>query len=157
MAADKGVIRYCRHVSRPYMFSASMPPSNVAAVIESLNILKNEPERMERLHENAEYMKEGYRKIGVPFRESKSPIIAIDTYTTLRTFKITKALLESGVYVNPVLMPAVPEGQAILRTSYTATHTKEQLDYALEGFDRVFNELYPVTPEELEISVKSYL
>ena len=67
----------------------------------------------------------------------------VRTGTNERTFIITRALLENGVYVNPVISPAVPEGESILRTSYTATHTKEQLDFALEKFDLVFNKLYP--------------
>jgi len=71
------------------------------------------------------------------------------TYTNERTFRITKSLLEHGVYVNPVISPAVPQGSCLLRTSYTSTHTKEQLDYALEQFDTVFNRLFPISEEEI--------
>ena len=156
MAGPKDVITYCRHVSRPFIFSASIPPSNAAAVIEAIKIIEKEPERRIRLMENAEYLREGYKRIGVPARESVAPIIPVDTYTRERTFKVVKALLEEGVYVNPVFPPAVPEGQAIIRTSLTATMTKEQLDFALEAFDKVFNKLLPPTKEELEIAKKSH-
>lgn len=152
MAAKQDVITYVKHVSRPFIFSASIPPSNAAAVLEALNIIESEPWRLERVLENADYMRKGYKQLGIPAGDSVAPIIPIATYTSERTFKITKALLEEGVYVNPVIAPAVPEGQTIIRTSYTATHTKEQLDFALEKFDKVFNKLLPPTEEELAIA-----
>jgi len=144
------VIEYARHSSRPFIFSASIPPGNVAAVMESLRILKAEPELVQKLMDNADYMRKGFAKLGLPYGESQAPIIPISTYTDDRTFLITRALLDHGVYVNPVISPAVPLGESLLRTSYTSTHTKEQLDYALEQFDTVFNKLYPMTPEEIE-------
>ena len=156
MAAKKNVITHCRHSSRPFIFSASIPPSNVAAVIKALEIIDSEPERITRLKENTEYLRAGYERFGIPARESQAPIIPVDTLTRERTFKIVKALLENGVYVNPVFPPAVPEGQAIIRTSLTATMTKDQLDFALVAFDKVFNKLLPPTKDDLEISRKSY-
>jgi len=156
MASNEDVITHCRHVSRPFIFSASIPPANVAAVIKSIEIIEAEPERLDRLKKNTEYLREGYKKLGLPARDSGAPIIPIDTYTRERTLKIVKALLDNGVYVNAVFPPAVPEGQAIIRTSLTATMTEEQLDYALAAFDRVFNKLLPVTSEELEIARKSH-
>jgi len=156
MAAKKDVITHCRHTSRPFIFSASIPPSNVAAVIKALEIIDSEPERIQKLQENADYLRQGYKKFGIPARVSDAPIIPVDTLTMERTLKIVKLLLENGVYVNPVFPPAVPEGQAIIRTSLTATMTKEQLDFALSVFDKVFNELLPPTAEELEIARKSY-
>lgn len=156
MASNRDVITHCRHTSRPFIFSASIPPSNAAAVLKAIEIIDQEPERQIRLQENAEYLREGYKRLGLPARESVAPIIPVDTYTRERTFKIVKALLDHGVYVNPVFPPAVPEGQAIIRTSLTATMTQEQLDYALEAFDKVFNHLLPPTEEELEIARQSY-
>ena len=155
VAADEAVINFARHTSRPYIFSASIPPANVAAVMEALRILKAEPEIVAKVMENADYMRKGFAEIGLPYGNSLAPIIPISTYTDERTFRITRALLENGVYVNPVISPAVPAGECILRTSYTSTHTKEQLDYALEKFDMVFNKIFPITQEEIEAARNS--
>jgi len=148
MAADADVIDYCRHASRPFIFSASIPPSNTAAVLEALRIIEAEPWRLQRVLENADYMRKSLKQLGIPAGDSTAPIIPINTYNSARTFAITKALLDNGVYVNPVVAPAVNEGEAILRTSVVATHTMEQLNYALHAFDKVFNKLMPLTGEE---------
>ena len=141
IAAREEVIHYVKHVSRPFIFSASIPPANAAAALEAINILETEPERIKRLAENADYMREGFKKLNIPIGESKTPIIPVMTYENERTFVITKMLLDEGVYVNPVISPAVKPGNCLLRTSYTATHTKEQLDYALEAFRKVFSKV----------------
>lgn len=154
IASEKQVIEYVKHVSRPFIFSASVPPPNAAAVIEALNILIKEPERVKRVNDNADYMRRKFRELHIPIQNSDAPIIPIMTYEDNRTFLITKELLNNGVFVNPVISPAVPYGSSILRTSYTATHTREQLDYALEKFNYVFNELYPISQVEIE-SLKS--
>ena len=148
-ASKEKVIEFARHTSRPFIFAASMPAANVAAAIEALHILKEEPQRVVRVQENAEYMRQGFRRLGIPHGDSTAPIIPVNTYDDDRTFRITRALLDHGVFVNPVVSPAVARGQSILRTSYTATHTKDQLDFALEQFDLVFNKLYPITAEEI--------
>ncbi|MBM7581674.1 8-amino-7-oxononanoate synthase [Caldicoprobacter guelmensis] len=139
IAASEEVIHYVKHVSRPFIFSASISPANAAAALEALNILQSEPERVARVQENARYMREGLKKLGIPIRETETPIIPVMTWEDRRTFVIAKQLLDEGVYVNPVVSPAVKPGQCLLRTSYTATHTKEQLDYALSAFERVFS------------------
>jgi 8-amino-7-oxononanoate synthase len=149
VAGETKVIEYLKHHSRPFIFSASMPPANVGAVIEALRILKAEPERVARLGENADYMRRGLSQLGLPIGDSVAPIIPILTYFDERTFRITRALLERGVYVNPVVSPAVPVGEAILRTSYTATHTREQLDYALQQFEHVLLREFPISEEEI--------
>jgi len=149
MLADAKVIEYVRHVSRPFIFSASIPPSNAGAALESLHILIAEPERPAKVRANGDYMRACFRQLGIPAGDSLAPIIPVRTYANQRTFLVTRALLENGVYVNPVVSPAVPAGESILRTSYTATHTKEQLDFALEKFDLVLNKLYPITEEEI--------
>jgi len=141
IAAREEVIHYVKHVSRPFIFSASIPPANAAAALEAINIIETEPERIKRLAENADYMREGFKKLNIPIGESKTPIIPVMTYENERTFVITKMLLDEGVYVNPVISPAVKPGNCLLRTSYTATHTKEQLDYALEAFRKVFSKV----------------
>ncbi len=144
MAASREVVEYVKHMSRPFIFSASMPPSAVAAVLESLRILQEEPQIVARVNENAQYMREGFARLNIPFGNSAAPIVPVMTYQSERTFLVTRALLEHGVCVNPVVAPAVPEGSALLRTSYTASQNKEQLDYALTQFDAVFNKLYPI-------------
>jgi 8-amino-7-oxononanoate synthase len=138
IAASEEVIHYIKHVSRPFIFSASIPPANIAAASESLQILEEEPERLERLQENAAFMKRGFQKLGLTIGDSQTPIIPVMTYDDFTTFRIAKDLLEEGVYVNPVISPAVNPGEALLRTSYTATHTKEQLQRVLDAFQKVF-------------------
>ncbi|MBC8530376.1 aminotransferase class I/II-fold pyridoxal phosphate-dependent enzyme [Gehongia tenuis] len=137
MATTHQVAEYVRHVSRPFIFSASMPPGNVAAALEALHILKAEPERVKRVNDNAAYMRRGFESLGIRAGESMAPIIPIVIGTNEATFKVTRDLLEAGVYVNPVVSPAVEEGGSLLRTSYMATHTRDQLDFALEAFGRV--------------------
>lgn len=139
MAASADVIEYVKHVSRPFIFSASIPPSNAAAALEALKILEAEPERVQNLKDIADYMREGFHKLDIKIVESTTPIIPVMTWENERTFIITKELLEEGVYVNPVIAPAVKPGQCLLRTSYTATHTKDQLDFALNAFKKVLS------------------
>ena len=130
MAADKTVCEYVRHSSRPFIFSASITPASVACARESLRILASEPERVKRLSEVSSYMRNKLKELNVPIIEATTPIIPIYVYEDEKAFLGCKLLLERGVYVNPVVSPATPKGQALLRTSYTATHTFEQLDKA---------------------------
>ncbi len=132
MAASADVIKYVKHNSRPFIFSASIPPANIACASKALDILIREPERVDNLKEIADYVRKGLKERGVDIRDSEAPIIPINTYDDEFTFALCKKLLENGVYVNPVISPAVPVGQAIIRTSYTATHTKEQMDKAMD-------------------------
>jgi len=131
MAAKKEVVEYVKHASRPYIFSASMTPASVACARKALDILKNEPQRVQALADISEYMRQGLKKVGINIIESTTPIIPIYTYDDEKTFVACKMLLERGVYVNPVVSPATPVGQSLLRTSYTAIHTKEQMDKAI--------------------------
>lgn len=139
IASSEDVIHYVKHNSRPFIFSASIPPSNAAAAMESLNILEAEPERIQRLWDNAEFMKQGFKNIGLSVGKSQTPVVPVMTYDDYITFKIARELLDEGVYVNPVVSPGVKPGHALLRTSYTSTHTREQLEYALDAFKRVFS------------------
>ena len=141
MAASRRVVDYVMHTSRPYIFSASITPASVACARESLRILRSEPERVKALHDISDYMREGLKAQGISIIESKTPIIPIYVYDDDKAFIACKLLLERGVYVNPVVSPATPEGFALLRTSYTATHTKEQLDYAIQQIKAVLTEL----------------
>ncbi len=132
IAASEKIINFIRHKSRPFIFSASLPPSNAAGALAALRILKNEPGRVERLAANAAHMRARLKAADIPFGASETAIVPIMTYDMIRTLKVTHMLLDRGVYVNPVLPPAVADGQCLLRTSYTATHTKEQIDEAAD-------------------------
>lgn len=139
IAASEDVIHYIKHVSRPFIFSASIPPANLGAAMEALNIIEREPERIKKLWENAEFMKKGFKTLGLSVGNSQTPVVPVMTYEDYTTFRIARDLLDEGVYVNPVISPAVKPGHALLRTSYTATHTKEQLEFALSAFKKVFS------------------
>ena len=147
MAANKAIANYVRHHSRPFIFSASIPPSNAAAALEALRILRSSPERVQALIDIASYMRDKLRANNVPIIEGSTAVIPIFTYDPHRTLYIAKRLLEEGVYVNPVLPPAVPENMCLLRTSYMATHTKEQMDRACDIIVRVLNEVGDYKPE----------
>lgn len=141
MASSQRVVDYVKHTSRPYIFSASITPASVACARESLRILRENPQRVKDLADISEYMREKLRGYGVKIIEATTPIIPIYTYDDKKTFLACKKLLEKGVYVNPVVSPATPVGQALLRTSYTATHTKEQMDKASKAIKDVLEEL----------------
>ena len=146
MAGKKEVVEYVRNNSRPFIFSASITPASVACARASLKILKEHPERVTSLKEVSEYMRRGLKERGIKIIEAETPIIPIFTYTNERTFLACKMLQERGVYVNPCISPAVPVGQSILRTSYTATHTHEQLDRAINAIAEVMTELDKICP-----------
>jgi len=139
MAASAEVISYVKHTSRPFIFSASIPPANAASALCALNILKKEPQRVRQLNEIADYMRGLLRERNIPLKETQTPIIPIMTYDDTRTFVLCRELLNEGVYVNPVISPAVPQGYSMIRTSYTATHTRELMDEAADIFAKVFS------------------
>lgn len=141
VAGERDVVDYIRHNSRPYIFSAAIPPANTAAALQALRILKREPERVHALNDIAEYMRQGLKAKGLKIKDSKTPIIPIYTYMPLRTMVACNMLFEQGVYVNPVLPPATPIGECLIRTSYTATHTKELIDVAIEKIAQVLSSL----------------
>jgi len=138
-AAD--VIHYIQHTARSLIFSASMPPANVAAVLAALEVMQEEPERIQRVNQIGERMRTGFRELGFDVGASETPIIPVIIGDDTRTFMAWKALYEAGVYTNPVISPAVPPELALLRTSYMATHTDEQLDRVLATFAEVGREL----------------
>ncbi len=137
VAASKEVVEYIRHNSRPYIFSAAIPAANVASALAALRILKNEPERVKNLNDIADYMRGALKKRGLKVRESTTPIIPIYTYTPVRTMVACNMLFERGVYVNPVVPPATPVGECLIRTSYTSTHTKALMDEAADKIAEV--------------------
>jgi 8-amino-7-oxononanoate synthase len=131
------VIEYIRHSSSSHIFSASMPPANVATVLKCLDILEAEPERLERLAAISDYMREGFRDLGFDVWTSQTPIIPVVIGDMTTCFEFWRDLLEEGVFVNAVVPPAVPKGQSLMRSSYMATHTDEDLDIILDAFRRV--------------------
>ena len=131
------VIEFIRHTSSAHIFSASMPPANVATVLKCLDILEAEPERLDRLWEISNYMRQGFYDLGFDVWDSQSPIISVVIGDLMTCFAFWNDLLEEGVFVNAVIPPAVPKGQALMRTSYMATHSDEELDMILEAFRRV--------------------
>jgi len=131
------VIGYIRHSSNTHIYSASMPPANVATVLACLDILEAEPERVNRLWTISDYMRDGFRNLGFNVWNSQTPIIPVVAGDMQTCFLMWRDLLEEGVFVNAVVPPAVPPGQSLLRTSYMATHTNEDLDYILDAFARV--------------------
>jgi 8-amino-7-oxononanoate synthase len=137
IAGPADVIHYLKHHSRTLIFSASMPPSAVATVLACLEVMENEPERRERLWDNAGYLRGGLQSLGFDTAESETPIIPVSTGRMEHTFIFWKALFDAGVFTNPVLPPAVPESACRLRTSVMATHTRDQLDQVLDAFARV--------------------
>lgn len=137
VAGSEPVIHYIKHHARSIIFSASMPPSNVAAALAALDVMRSEPERIERLMHNARKMKEGLTSLGFNTGNSQTPVIPVIIGDDMLTFTMWRALFDAGVFVNPVIAPGVPPKQQLLRTSYMATHTEEQLDQVLEIFGAV--------------------
>ena len=128
---------FIRHAASAHMFSASMPPANVATVLACLDLLEAEPWRLERLAEISDTMREGFRALGFDVWTSQTPIIPVVVGDMETCFKFWKDLLEEGVFVNAVVPPGVPTGQSLMRTSYMATHTDGDLDHILEAFRTV--------------------
>jgi len=139
VAAKDYVVHYIKHHSRPFIFSASIPPACCGAALEALRIMQREPDRPKRLKENGDYLRSKFREAGITIGDSETAIVPVMTYDTDRTFMIHHMLLMAGVYCNPVIPPAVKDSECLLRTSCTATHTKEQLDEAVAIFKDVFS------------------
>ena len=131
VAASEDVIHYIKHTSRPLIFSASPPPASVASVIAALDVIDQEPERRERLWHNTNKMMKAFKNMGFDTGTSETPIIPLLMGEMELAFTMWKILSDEGVFVNPVAPPATPPGRCLIRTSYMATHTDEQLDRVL--------------------------
>ncbi len=142
MVASKKICEYVRHSSRPFIFSASIPPASCASALAALREIKAHPELTVRLAELAKYLRKKLREAGVEIKDSgcDTPIIPFYTYDQITTLKRAKRLYEEGVYVNPVLPPATAPSECLLRTSLMATHTEAQIDEAVEIISRVMRE-----------------
>jgi 8-amino-7-oxononanoate synthase len=137
MAGPSDVISWIKHLARSMMFSASLPPSLVASASTALDIIEEEPELRGRLWRNTRKMLKGFKTLGYDTGTSETPIIPLVIKDTMKTYEMCRLLFENGVFVNAVTSPAVPQGRELLRTSYMATHTEEQLDRVLAAFEKV--------------------
>jgi 8-amino-7-oxononanoate synthase len=137
IVASERVINYIKHFSRALIFSASPPPAAVAACLAALDIIESEPERREKLWQITRRMHKELKALGFNIGNSQTPIIPIYIGDDIKTFQFWKMLSDEGIFTNPIISPAVPPGSQLIRTSYTATHTDEQLDKVLEVFKKV--------------------
>jgi 8-amino-7-oxononanoate synthase len=140
VAGKKDVIHYIKHKARSFMFSAALPPANAATVIECLKIIQQEPGIIGQLWKNAHKMNKGFLALGFDTMGSETPIVPVLIGDDLKAFMFTKRLYELGVFATPVVSPAVPKGHALIRTSYMATHTDEDLNFVLDVFAKVGRE-----------------
>ncbi len=137
VVGDADVIHFIKHNARALIFSASIPPANAAAALAALDIIESEPERRENLWKNARRMKKEFDSLGFNTGHSVTPIVPIVVGDDLDAIRLWKELFDNGIFTNPVVSPAVPQGQAMIRTSYTATHTDKHLDRVVEVIARV--------------------
>lgn len=137
IAGGEEIVHYIKHFARSMIFSASIPPANAAAALTALEIMEQEPERVHRVNQIGEYMRKEFSAMGFNIGQSVTPIVPIIIGDDNLTFAFWKALFEAGVFVNPIISPAVPQGMQLLRTSYMATHTDDQLNRVLETFQQV--------------------
>ncbi|MBP3353618.1 MAG: aminotransferase class I/II-fold pyridoxal phosphate-dependent enzyme, partial [Bacteroidales bacterium] len=138
IATDSVTANYLRHNSRSYIFSASITPASTAAANAALDIMLSEPERIENLWTITNYALDGFRNMGCEIGNTSTPIIPLYIRDNTKTFMITRELFDEGLFVNPVVSPAVPSQDTLIRFSLMATHTKEQLDYAFDKIEKVF-------------------
>ncbi len=140
IAGSNEVIHYLKHHARPLIFSAALPPANTAGVIAAHEVMIREPERRDMLWANTLRLQEGMKSLGFEIGPSETPIVPVLIGTMENTFRFWRKLFEAGVFTNPVVPPAVPPSECRLRTSLMATHTNDQIDYALETFAKLRKE-----------------
>lgn len=141
IAADNATINYLKHNARSLIFSASIAPANAASVIAALDLIQEEPERIEKVWENTRYAKKLLNDAGFDTGHTETPIIPILIRDDFKTFQLTKTLLDQGVFVNPVVSPAVPSSSSLLRYSLMSTHTKEQIEESIEKIYKISKEI----------------
>jgi 8-amino-7-oxononanoate synthase len=141
IAADESIINYLRHNSRSYIFSASNTPAATAAARAALQIMKNEPERLDRLWELTNYALKRFRELGFEIGNTSTPIIPLYVRDIEKTFMVTKMLFDEGIFINPVIPPACSPEDTLIRFSLMATHTKEQIDIAVDKLTKCFKQL----------------
>lgn len=141
IASDRDTINYLRHNSRSYIFSASLTPAATAAALEALHIMQEEPERIQHLWEVTRYALNGFRSLGFEIGATETPIIPLYVRDMDKTFLVTRMLFDEGIFVNPVVPPACAPNDTLIRFSLMATHTKEQIDLALDKMAACFHKL----------------
>ena len=145
IATDKEITNYLRHHSRSYIFTASITPASTAAALKALEIMQAEPERQEHLWEITNFALEGFRNMGCEIGNTSTPIIPLFIRDDFKTYHVVRDLFDAGLFVNPVVSPAVAPQDTLIRFSLMATHTKEQVEYALETIQKVFRK-YQLIP-----------
>lgn len=141
VAGDAKVISYIKHFARALIFSASITPASVATAIATIDIIQTEPERREKLWNITKKMKSGFQALGYNTGPTETPIIPVMVGNDEMAFMLCRLLREDGIFTNPVIYPAVPKGQSLIRTSYSATHTEEELDTVLASFEKCGKQL----------------
>lgn len=141
IAADKNVIEYVKHHARSLMFSASIPPSATASALAALTILKENPALIEKLWHNTNYALEKFKKEGFEIGATETPIIPIFIRDTEKTFLMAKLLMDHGIFVNPVVSPAVSNEDSLIRFSLMATHSIQQIDHAIDAIKKVAQQI----------------
>lgn len=141
IAADNDTINYLKHNARSLIFSASIAPANAASVIAALELIQQEPERIDKLWENTRFAMDLFKHYGFDTGHTETPIIPIFIRDDFKTFKLTKILLDEGVFVNPVVSPAVPSSSALIRYSLMATHTKDQIQESIEKIYKISKDI----------------
>lgn len=141
IASSEEVIHYIKHFARALIFSASPPPASVASVSAAIDIIEEDPDRRERLWKITHRMLAGFKALGFRTGESRTPIIPVIVGEDLQAFTMARMLHDRGIFANVAVSPAVPSGMALIRTSYMATHTDEQLDSVLSAFEAVGKDL----------------
>jgi len=141
VAGTESVIHYLKHHARPLIFTAALPPANTAGVLAALEVMQSEPERRTRLWENTRRLQNGFRSLGFDIGPTQTPIVPVLIGTLENTFLFWRRLFDAGVFTNPVVPPAVPPDECRLRTSLMATHTADQIDFALQQFATLGKEM----------------
>ena len=141
IASDKDTINWMKHNVRPYIFTASITPASTASVLAALHIMRSEPERNASLWENTRYALKSFRDLGFEIGNTETPIIPLFIRDNDKTFMLTHMLFEEGVFVTPVIAPAVPSEDTLIRVALMATHTHQQIDYAVDKIYKCFKQL----------------
>jgi len=135
VVGDEDIIHYIQHASRSMIFSAALPPASVAAISKAIDIIEAEPQRIKKLWDNSAYLMKNFKRMGLNTGETQTPIIPVVIGDNEKTFMLWRMLFDNGLFTNPVVSPAVPPKRSLLRVVVTATHTREQLDRALNIFE----------------------
>ncbi|MCM0607283.1 MAG: pyridoxal phosphate-dependent aminotransferase family protein [Xanthomonadaceae bacterium] len=149
IAGSSEILHYLKHKCRGFIFSAALPAASAAAVLAALDIIESDNTIFSKLSENIQFLKAGYKQLGLPVLESGSPILSIWIGDEMKSLKTVEALKQQGVFCTPVMFPAVPFGNALIRTSVMASHSREDLSFALGAFEKVFEML------QIKVSIPS--